>query len=143
MNNEIIAIVLIVIGLLASFIANLILTNRISKLEDINNENPKVETATKKLNISFDEMNKIIDSVFEEISQNKYLIHYILREIKVIPKMDEEIKSLTMDVLHAFSPEFRETLYSVYSEDYVIQMITRRSQKFMIDYLDKHKPRSK
>ena len=143
METANIAIVFAIVGMLATFLTNLLTANRLDKIEKAKSNDENIVEIPKKLNMSFDEMNKIIDAVFEEISQNKYLIHYILKEIKVIPKMDEEIRNLTMDVLHAFSPEFRQTLYSVYSEDYVVKMLTRRSQKFMIEYLDKHKPRSK
>jgi len=138
-----IACVIIALAIMATNIGNFILTDKVNKLDKKISESTNNAPSTVKLNLSIDEINKHIDTIFDEIKQNKYLLYFKLRELTIIPNMDDEITNMTTDVIHAFSAEFRNTLYSVYSEEYVIQMITRRAQQFMVDYIAANKPKSK
>ena len=129
-----------IIGILVVIIC--LMGYRIIDLNEKNKEKNNVVPIVRATPMQFDEMNKIINSVFEEVKE-KYLLFYILRELSVIPKMDQEIIDMTKEVMNAFSPEFKQSMYLIYSEEYVIRMITRKCQQFMLDYTDKHKPRSK
>lgn len=97
----------------------------------------------KNFELSLNEIYDVIDAVSEEIITNKYEIYYKLKEIKVIPKMDDEIKKITTDILNAFSPTFKESVSDYYSERYFIEMISRRAQAFAIKYTSENKPKSK
>lgn len=92
------------------------------------------------LTTSFDECNDIINTVINEVYTNKYLLYYTIKEITMIPKMDEEIKKITTEVYSSFSETMLTSILQYYSKEYLIKLITRRVQLLLVDYIDKHKP---
>lgn len=103
---------------------------------------PSTNTHTNSLNLSFEVLNKIIDLVVNEISE-KYILSYKLREIQIIPNMDEEIKNISKEIVMSFSDEILREIRLYYTEEYFVAMITRKIQLLLIDYTDRNKPNTK
>ena len=93
--------------------------------------------------LTFDEVNSVIDAIVNEIWTNKYEITYTLKDLRVIPKLDQEIRDITKDILNAFSDDFKQNVYRYYSKEYFIILITRKAQYLTIAYTKDHKPSSK
>lgn len=94
-------------------------------------------------NLSFIEVNEVIDTVIDEVYKQKYLLHYTLKELVVIPDMNNEIKKLTTEVLDAFSESFLNEVYKYYTRQYFIYMITRKCQMLLVEWTHTHKPNTK
>ena len=90
--------------------------------------------------MSFEDVNEVLETVLMDIWSNKYLLYYRLRDIIVIPNMDEEARLITKDVMDALSPEFINYASRYYNTDHITRMIVRKAQVLLIEYLDKHKP---
>ena len=98
---------------------------------------------TTKLNLSYEDVNVIIEGIITEIFNNKYLLYYRLKEITVIPKMDEEVTNITKEVINAFSDTLIHEFNNYYSKDFLVKMITRKVQILLVDYTNTHKPNTK
>lgn len=94
-------------------------------------------------NLTYEEVNVIIEGIITEIFNNKYLLYYKLKEITVIPKMDEEITNITKEVINAFSDTLIHEIGKYYSKDFLVIMITRKVQILLVDYTNNHKPNTK
>lgn len=95
------------------------------------------------ISLSFNECNDIIDYIVDDIWKNKYFINYRLRELTIIPAMDDEITSFVKEVVGAISDNVKMEIIKYYSYDYMIQKITRKSQMLFIDYTNNFKPSTK
>lgn len=90
--------------------------------------------------MTFQECKDVIDTVIHEVYVNKYQLYYTLKEIKIIPNMDDEILNMSREVLGAFSETQYREFSRYYTHDYLGQYITRTIQLLFIDYTDKNKP---
>lgn len=90
--------------------------------------------------MTFEECTDVIDTVIKEIYVNKYQLYYTLKEIKIIPNMDEEIIKMSKEVLGAFSETQYREFSRYYTDTYLGQYITRSIQLLFIEYTDKNKP---
>ena len=110
---------------------------------------PAIAMRTKKeehhpsLNLSYEDVNVIIEGIISEIFTNKYLLYYKLKEITIIPKMDEEITTITKEVINAFSDTLIHEIGKYYSKDFLVMMITRKVQILLVDYTNNNKPNTK
>lgn len=95
------------------------------------------------IRLSFSECNDIINDVVDDIWKNKYFIAYRLKEVSVIPAMDEEITSFVKEVVDALSEDVIKESCKYYSYDYIIKKITRQGQMLFIDYTNNYKPNAK
>lgn len=95
------------------------------------------------IHLSFEECNRIIDNVIEDIWKNKYFLSYRLRDLTIIPNMDNEITDFTKEVLNSISDRVKVETMRYYSHDYMITRITRQAQMLFVDYIDKFKPSTK
>lgn len=93
--------------------------------------------------LSFDECNKIVENIIDDVYQNKYYINYRLREITIIPKMDEEISNCVKDITNAIGDKVMIELLQYYKYDYIIIRITRKVQMLFIEYTNTFKPNTK
>lgn len=93
--------------------------------------------------LEFEKLNKIIDSIVEEVYTNKYLLYYRLREVKIIKHMDKEILDITSEIYESFSPTIVYNIKIYYGEEYFIKKLTRTVQMYLVEYTDKHKPKTK
>lgn len=93
--------------------------------------------------LSYDEINEIIEGIISEIFTNKYLLYYKLKEITVIPNMDQEITTITKEVINAFSDPLIHEIGRFYSKDFLVMMITRKVQLLLVDYTNNNKPNTK
>lgn len=110
------------------------------------NEKPVIQqpiTKPSNLNLSFDECNEIIAYIVDDIYKNKYLLYYRLRDMTIIPEMDEEVTIITKEIISCFSDGVKEQIYRYYTEEYFVVMITRHIQKLLIDYINTYKPSTK
>ena len=90
--------------------------------------------------MSFEECKTVIDTVIHEIYVNKYQLYYTLKEIKIIPNMDDEITNMAKEVLNAFSETQYHEFSRYYTDTYLAQYITRTIQLLFVEYTDKNKP---
>lgn len=90
--------------------------------------------------LTFDEVNEIIDTTIDEILVNKWKVYYRLKDIRIIPKMDQDIATITKEIIAAFSPVFLESVEYYYNKEFFYTMITRRVQLFLINYTNEYKP---
>ena len=95
------------------------------------------------IHLSFEECNTIIDNVVDDIWKNKYFLSYRLRDLTIIPNMDNEITEFTKEVLNSISDRVKVETMRYYSHDYMITRITRQAQMLFVDYIDKFKPSTK
>ena len=95
------------------------------------------------LPLTFEDVNVIIEGIIAEIFNNKYLLYYKLKEITVIPKMDEEITTITKEVINAFSDTLIHEIERYYSREFLVIMITRKVQILLVDYTNNNKPNTK
>lgn len=95
------------------------------------------------IKLSFDECNKIIDYIIDDIWKNKYFISYRLREISIIPSMDDEITLFVNEVLESISNDVMSEALKYYSNEYLIKKITRTAQMLFIEYTNTYKPNTK
>jgi len=127
----------IVITLIIGFI---IIHKRMLKVID------RVESSNQPNNIipgrpmSFEECTNIIDTVIREVYTNKYQLYYTLKEMTIIPNMDDEIESIAKEVLNAFSDTQYVEFSRYYTNTYLVQYITRSIQLLLVEYTDKNKP---
>lgn len=121
------------------FIAILLLYHKFKKKETTTH---KQETI-KKPSLTFDECNHIIDSIIDEVYTNKYFVFYRLKEIDVIPKMDEEVTKMTKEIMTGFSLDVLNDMYYYYDREFLIKKITRQVQKLLINYTNTYKPNTK
>lgn len=130
------------IGLIISVIYLINLTNNISK--KINSEKPQPANQTlDNIRMSFEDCDKYIENVINDIWQNKYFMNYRLRDLVMIPEMDKEIESFTKDVMEAIGNRVMIELLKFYSYEYIIRKITRKAQVLFIDYTNNFKPSTK
>ena len=95
------------------------------------------------MNLSYDDINVIIEGIITEIFTNKYLLYYKLKDVRVIPNMDEEITTITKEVINAFSNDLIHEISKFYSKDFLVMMITRKVQILLVDYTNNNKPNTK
>ena len=93
--------------------------------------------------LSFEQCEEILTVIIDDIYKNKYFLQYILRELTVIPKMDDEIQKITKDIYSAMSPYLIYSYRTYYTESYLISMITRRVQMLLVEYTNTYKPNVK
>lgn len=117
-----------------------IVNKKTNKNNDMNLYSELIKSNSKKLNLTFEEVNEVIDEVYEEITKKKYMLYYRLKELSIIPDMEGEAKIISNEILNAFDPGFIEQVHKYYSTEYFIRMITRRVQMFLVDYTNTYKP---
>lgn len=93
--------------------------------------------------MSFEDCDRYIENIINDIWQNKYFMNYRLRDLVMIPEMDHEIESFTKDVLEAVGNRVMIEILKFYSHDYIIRKITRKAQVLFIDYTNTYKPSTK
>lgn len=93
-------------------------------------------------NLSFDEVNDTIETVVSEIYNNKYLINYKLRDVRILSDMQDEVTKITIDVMSAFDQRFLNQAYRYYTREYLVQMVTRRATMLIILYTKEFKPKT-
>lgn len=101
------------------------------------NENAPIPLLTP---LSFEECESILSIIIDDVYTNKYLVQYRLRDLTVIPKMDDEIKKITLDIISSMSDNLKRSFECYYTEGYLVSMITRKVQLLLIEYTNKHKP---
>lgn len=117
-----------------------IVNKKTNENKDMNLYSELIKSNSKKLNLTFEEVNEVIDEVYEEITKKKYMLYYRLKELSIIPDMEGEAKIISNEILNAFDPGFIEQVHKYYSSEYFIRMITRRVQMFLVDYTNTYKP---
>ena len=90
--------------------------------------------------LSYEEVVKIVDDIFNEIWTNKYFMNYTIRELSVIPEMDKEIADITRDVYNALGDNVKHNLLKYCPMEYFIQKMTRRATILCMDYIKQNKP---
>lgn len=98
---------------------------------------------TNPVKLSFSECNTIIDDVIDDIWKNKYFINYRLRDLTMIPSMDEEMQAFIKEVTSAIGNNTMNAILNYYTFDYVIKRITRKAQMLFIEYTNTYKPTTK
>lgn len=93
-------------------------------------------------NLSFDDVNDTIETVVSEVYNNKYLINYKLRDVRILKDMQEEVTKITMDVMNAFDQRFLNQAYRFYTREYLVQMVTRRVTMLILLYTKEYKPKT-
>ena len=93
-------------------------------------------------NLSFDDVNDTIETVVSEIYNNKYLINYKLKDIRILANMQDEVEKITIDVMNAFDYRFLNQAYRYYTREYLVQMVTRRVTMLIILYTKEYKPKT-
>ena len=114
----------------------------IRKNKKTNEPQVKVSKRTPR-NLSFEECNNVIDTIVADVYTNKFLVTYILKNLQLIPDLDEEVKEITTEICSCFSEDVMNDILYYYKKEYFIRMITRRVQKLLIDYINTHKPNVK
>lgn len=94
-------------------------------------------------NLSFDEVNDTIETIVSEVFNNKYLINYKLRDIRILKDMQEEVTKITLDVMSAFDQKFLTQAHRFYTKEYLVQMVTRRVTMLIILYTKEYKPKTR
>ena len=130
-------LVVILLGIIAASSVILAFNTIGTKKEEPRKEQKRLTTLT------VNEVNEIMEYISNEVITNKYEVYYELKDLRIIPNMEEEITNITKDILNAFSDNFKENVKLYYSEEYFITLITRRAQYFLIEYTKKNKPKSK
>ena len=131
----------IILVAITSIVIYLILTNnKINKKINSMESNKQLPI---KFNISFEDCDKYIDNVINDIWQNKYFLNYRLRDLVIIPEMDKEIKNLTEDVISSIGDPIMTEILNFYSYEYIIRKITRKAQMLFIEYTKTYKPSTK
>ena len=93
--------------------------------------------------LSYEQCNTILENVIDDIWKNKYFLDYRLREVSIIPNMDQEITLFTKEVLASISDRVMLDLLRFYSHDYIVAKILRKSQMLFVDYTNTFKPNTK
>jgi len=137
-----IALALITLSTITSAsISVYLLVQKLKTVDNKKNENPS--TTTNPIHLTFEDCNKIIDDITNDIWQNKYFINYRLKEVVIISNMDKEIASFTEEVIHSIGDPVMVEALKYYSYDYIIQRIVRKSQMLFIEYTNTYKPSTK
>jgi len=117
--------------------------NKISSLEnDLSMTRTKLHNVNT-ISLSFKECNEIVDYITNDIWKNKYFINYRLRDLTMIPNMDDEITLFVKEVINSISNNVMTECLKYYSHDYLIKKITRTGQSLFIDYTNSYKPNTK
>ena len=106
------------------------------------NDKTMFETVKKNENLDFETINTVIDFITTEVL-SKYALFYRLKEISIIPKMEDEVLKITKEIIESFSPTINEQIGRFYTKEYFYAMVTRKVQLYLVDYTDKHKPSAK
>ena len=135
MTNNIIVLGICMLSIIAIIVSGMIVS--------ISKKNAPVVNSTPRLGLSYEEVNVIIEGIISEIFNNKYLLYYKLKEITIIPKMDEEVTNITKEVISAFSDTFIHECENYYTKEFLVMMITRKVQILLVDYTNTNKPNTK
>ncbi len=103
----------------------------------------KSQLNTNSIKLSFTECNEMVDYIIDDIWKNKYFLNYRLRELTIIPSMDDEITLFTKEIIDSISPNTMVEILKYYSYEYLIKKITRKAQMLLIDYTNTYKPSTK
>lgn len=116
-----------------------------SKINDLEGQLAifKSQVNTNSLKLSFDDCNKIIDDIINDIWTNKYYLNYRLRELTIIPDMDAEINSFVKEVTTSIGSSVMLEILKYYQYNYIIKRITRKSQMLFVEYTRTFKPPTK
>lgn len=93
--------------------------------------------------LPYNEVMSIVDATIDAVWKEKYLLYYRLKEITVIANMDEEITTITKEIINAFDKGFLNGILKYFTLEYFTQMITRKVQLLIVDYTNTYKPNTK
>ena len=144
----------IIVGLSVSIITLLLFIIGFANIVKKNNEKNKKIISSQEdeihklleansLSLPYDSIIKIINDTIDTIWKDKYLLYYRLKEIRIIPNMDEEVKNITTEIIESFSKPFIDNTLKYFSLDYFTVMITRKVQMLLIEYTNTYKPNTK
>lgn len=91
--------------------------------------------------LTYEELFDIIDTTFKRESV-ELLKEYRLHNVIVINDMERDLRSLTQKTIKAMSTELFDAVSLYHDKDYVIHYITRMSRDLLLEYTDKHKPKT-
>lgn len=124
--------ILTIISIFISFILfQFFLIQLLKKLREPR-EKPQYETL----------MNILIDTIERELHQ-VYKLEYELRNLKMIPKFEEELERLTVRILNCFSIEFLNELEYYHTRQYIITFVTKNVETFLIEFTNNKKIKTK
>lgn len=86
--------------------------------------------------LSFDDINEIIATVAESVF-HKYEFMYTTKSVYLIPKMDEEIKKITKEIMSAFSDNVINNILMYYTKAHLYKITTRMVYNFLMVYMQK------
>lgn len=111
--------------------------------EDIRNEYQSMFDDIHYKTLSYTELNEIIDSIVDELWNQKYQTNYLLRGVDIIPDMDGDIAEMAKEVTASINSNLWANIHRYYDSDYFGAMIVRRVQLLFIDYINRYKPPTK
>ena len=117
----------------------------ISKINKTKNDEPKkiivpkLELTNPRLN--FKEIDEVINGIASDIINGKYFLKYRMSDKITIPDFEEETKKIAEEIINSLGEELARDMKYFYSEEYICATVTRRVQFFLVEYLDKYKPK--
>jgi hypothetical protein len=111
--------------------------------DDIKNEYQSMFDDIHYKALSYTDLNEIIDSIVDELWNQKYQMNYLLRGVDIIPDMDGDIAEMAKEVTASINSNLWANIHRYYDSDYFGAMIVRRVQLLFIDYINRHKPPTK
>jgi hypothetical protein len=92
---------------------------------------------------SYDELMAIVTSIMEREIKFKHDMDYKVKDVKVIYDFEEDLKEITKKIIAGISPELFKDLEYYHPRQYLITVITRNVQIFLIEYTRQNKISSK
>lgn len=93
--------------------------------------------------LSYEQVNTIVNDIIDEIWTQKYQLSYLLRGIDIIPDMGHDVAEMAGDVTRAINENLWINILKYYSKEYFGAQMARQVEMLFIDYTNKHKPPSK
>lgn len=68
---------------------------------------------------------------------------YKIRDVKIIYDFEDDLSEVVKKIMASFSVEYLEELYYYHPRHYILSMITRQVTKFLIQYTQQNKIKTK
>lgn len=111
-----------------------------SALEELRNEYELMFDDIKYKELSYSDVNTIVDDIIDEIWNQKYQMNYILRGVDVIPNMTTDISEMSKEVIESINMNLWTNIDRYYDRAYFGAKIVRRVELLFVDYTNRHKP---
>jgi hypothetical protein len=88
---------------------------------------------------SYQELIGILNATIQREIEHKYQLDYKVKDIKIIYNFQEDLTELTSRIMISLAPPFIEELAFYHDRKYIIQIVMRNVETFLMEYTRQNK----